>query len=93
MAFQWKMSFNPDPKKQGQEVVFSRKLNKLNYPSLNFNNTVVIQSTTHKHLSMILDTKLDFKEYLGLPRITVGLPFQPKKVGPERRTFSQVTKI
>ena len=26
-AFQWKMSFNPDPSKQAQEVIFSRKLN------------------------------------------------------------------
>ena len=25
-AFQWKMSFNPDPNKQAQEVIFSRKL-------------------------------------------------------------------
>ena len=24
-AFQWKMSFNPDPKKQAQKVIFSRK--------------------------------------------------------------------
>ena len=24
-AHQWKMSFNPDPKKQAQEVIFSRK--------------------------------------------------------------------
>ena len=24
-AFQWKMSFNPDPNKQAQEVIFSRK--------------------------------------------------------------------
>ena len=46
-AFQWKMSFNPDPNKQAQEVIFSRKLNKPNHPSLNFNNTVVIQSTNH----------------------------------------------
>ena len=58
------MSFNPDPNKQAQEVIFSRKLNKPNHPSLNFNNTVVIQSTNHKHLGMILDTKLDFKEHL-----------------------------
>ena len=63
-AFQWKMSFNPDPNKQAQEVIFSRKLNKPNHPSLNFNNTVVIQSTNHKHLGMILDTKLDFQEHL-----------------------------
>ena len=27
-AFQWKMSFNPDPSKQAQEIIFSRKLRK-----------------------------------------------------------------
>ena len=58
------MSFNPDPNKQAQEDIFSRKLNKPNHPSLNFNNMVVIQSTTHKHLGMILDTKLDFQKHL-----------------------------
>ena len=63
-AFQFKISFNPDPNKQAQEVIFSRKRNKPNHPSLNFNNTVAIQSTTHKHLGMILDTKLDFQELL-----------------------------
>ena len=30
-AFQWKMSFNPDIKKQAQEVIFSRKLQKSNH--------------------------------------------------------------
>ena len=58
------MSFNLDPNKQAQDVVFSRKLNKPNHPSLNFNNTVIGQSTTHKHLGMILDAKLDFQEHL-----------------------------
>ena len=24
-AFQWKMSFNPDPSKQAQEIIFSKK--------------------------------------------------------------------
>ena len=71
------MSFNPDPNKQAQEVIFSRKLNKPDHPSLNFNNTVFIQSTTHKHLGMILDTKLDFQEHLKdkLSKIskTIGL--------------------
>ena len=57
------MSFNPYYE-QAQEAIFSRKLNKSNHSSLNFNNTVVIQSTTHKYLGMILDTKLDFQEYL-----------------------------
>ena len=60
----WKMSFNPDSNKQAQELIFSRELNKPNHPSLNFDNTVVIQSTNHKHLGMILDTNLDFQEHL-----------------------------
>ena len=44
--FQWKMSFNSDPSKQAQEVLFSRKLQKSVYPPLHFNNIVVTQSTT-----------------------------------------------
>ena len=78
------MSFNPDPNKQAQEVIFSRKLNKPIHPSLNFNNTVVIQSGTHKHLGMILDTKLDFKEHLKdkLSKIskTIGLLRKLQKI-------------
>ena len=31
-AFQWKMSFNPEPSKQAQEVIFTRKLQKTDYP-------------------------------------------------------------
>ena len=29
-TFQWKMGFNPDPNKEAQEFIFSRKLNKPN---------------------------------------------------------------
>ena len=63
-AFQWKMSFNPDPNKQAQEVIFSRKIQKSSQPSLIFNNNIVNQSLTQKHLGMFLDTKLDFQEHL-----------------------------
>ena len=31
-AFQWKIDFNPDPTKQAQEVIFSRKTKKLPRP-------------------------------------------------------------
>ena len=31
-AFQWKTRFSPDPKKQAQEVIFSRKINKIDHP-------------------------------------------------------------
>ena len=59
-AFQWKMRFNPDPKKQAQEVIFSRKINKIDRPPLYFNENLVKSSSTQKHLGMIVDTKLDF---------------------------------
>ena len=58
------MSFNPDPNKQAQEVLFSRKIQKSSQPSLIFNNNIVTQSLTQKHFGMFLDTKLDFHEYL-----------------------------
>ena len=48
-AFQWKMSFNPDPSKQAQEVIFSHKLQKSTLPTLSFNNNRVAQSVTQKH--------------------------------------------
>ena len=31
-AFQWKMSFNPDPNKQAQELIFSSKVQTTNHP-------------------------------------------------------------
>ena len=37
-AYQWKMSFNPDPSKQAQEMIFSRKIKKPSHPVSIFNN-------------------------------------------------------
>ena len=54
-AFQWKMSFNPDPSKQAQEVIFSQKLKKATHPPLVFNNANVSQCKSQKHLGIILD--------------------------------------
>ena len=54
------MRFNPDPNKQAQEVIVSRKINKSDYPPLYFNQNLVKSSSTQKHLGMVLDTKLDF---------------------------------
>ena len=58
------MGFNSDPSIQAHEVIFSRKLQKSIYPPLHFNNIAVTQSTTQKHLVMLLDVKLDFRGYL-----------------------------
>ena len=51
-AFQWKMRFNLDPKEQAQEVVFSRKINKIDHPLLYFIENLVKSSSTHKHLGI-----------------------------------------
>ena len=63
-AYQWKMSFNPDPTKQAQELIFSRKNNKPYHPDLIFNQTNVNRTSSHKHLGLILDEKLNFKEHV-----------------------------
>ena len=62
-AFQWKMSFNPEPSKQAQEVIFTRKLQKKDYPPLYFNDSSVKETCTQKHLGMLLDFRLDFQEH------------------------------
>ena len=63
-AFQWKMSFNPDPTKQAQEVIFSRKTKKSSHPPLVFNNANVCHTASQKHLGIILDSQLMFETHL-----------------------------
>ena len=70
-AFQWKISFNPDPSKQAQEIIFSRKTKKIFHPSLRFNNSIVSQSPYQKHLGIFFDARLNFEEHLKA--ITTGL--------------------
>ena len=56
--FQWKMSFNPDLSKQGQEIISSKKNTKLSHPNMYFNNIPVSSTSVHKHLGMFLHYKL-----------------------------------
>ena len=76
-AFQWKMSFNPDPSKQAQEVIFSRKLKNVSHPPLVFNNANVSSCKSQKHLGVLLDSKLTFEEHyktiLSKTNRTIGL--------------------
>ena len=58
------MSFNPDPTKQAQEVIFSRKLKKPLHLSIKFNNVPVQNASSQKPLGLILDDKLNFKSHL-----------------------------
>ena len=52
-AYQWKMIFNPDASKQGQEIVFSRKANAGNCDTVYFNNVPVIRENIQKHLRFV----------------------------------------
>ena len=63
-AFQWKMSFNPDPSKQAQEIIFSRKTKKICHPSLRFNNSIVSQSPYQKHPGIFFNVRLNFEKHL-----------------------------
>ena len=65
-ALQWEMNFNPDSTKQAQEVIFSRKAKEICYPPLVFNNTNVSQSSSQKHVVVILDSKLISDEHLKM---------------------------
>ena len=60
------MSFNPNPIKQVQEVIFSGKIKKPLHTRLNLNNTNVKQTAFQKHLGLILDSQLSFEEHLKI---------------------------
>ena len=80
LAFQWKMSFNPDPSKQVQEVIFCQKLKKVPHRPLVFNNANVSQCNSQKLLGVILNSKLTFEEHyrmmLSKTNRTIGLLFE-----------------
>ena len=63
-ALQWKISFNPDPIKQAQGIIFSRKTSQKNHSGLMFNNSIVNVTTINKYLGMIFDSKLNFDKHL-----------------------------
>ena len=66
------MNFNPDPNKLAHEVIFSRKVKEINHPLLVFNNSSVSQSSSQKHVVVILDSKLIFDEYLKMVSLKIS---------------------
>ena len=54
------MSFNTDPKKQAEKVIFSREATKKIHPKIFFNNIPVTKADIQKHLGLHLDSKLSF---------------------------------
>ena len=66
------MSFNPDPLKQTQEVLFSNKVTKTNHPNIIFNGNTVQKSANQKPLGLILDEKLTFIDHITSKLTTVN---------------------
>ena len=58
------MLFNPDPQKQAQEVIFSKKTIKTTHSQIAFNNVAVVQSSYQKHLGVYLHQKLNFTHHI-----------------------------
>merc|ERR1711872_607240 len=64
MGNQWKMKFNPDISKQAVEIVFSNKYKKPNHPPISFGGIPVARAESTKHIGLILDQRLSFKEHI-----------------------------
>ena len=69
-AFKWKMNFNPDPNKQAQEIIFSRKKITSLHPVIYFDNKPVKSTQIHKHLGSY---EHHIKSILNKVNKTIGL--------------------
>ena len=60
------MQFNPDPNKQANEVIFSRKSNSNSfpYPPVKFSENNITKCFYQKHLGIALDSKLNFNTHI-----------------------------
>ena len=56
------MSFNSNPSKQAQEVIFTRKVKKVVHLPISFNNKSFQQVSSQKHLGFTTETSLTFDE-------------------------------
>ena len=65
-AYQWKIQFNPDPNKQANEVVFSRKSisHNLSHPPNKLNENIITKCNHQKYLGIILESNLNFNTHI-----------------------------
>ena len=95
-AHDWKMSFNPDPQKQAVELLLSQKRNGIDHPKVLFNDIPVKKVEEHKHLGLILDTKLSYsahiKAAISKTRKGIGLLKYLSKYLP-RHTLNELYKL
>ena len=80
------MSFNPDPTKPAEEILFSQKRLPQEHLPLYFNGIEVKRVSEHKHLGFIFDPKLNcaahFKEKSAKARKGIGIIKQLRKYLP-----------
>ena len=95
-AYDWRMTFNPDPQKQAVELIFPTKIIEINHPEIRFNSIPVMKVDKHKHLGIILDSKLSFsvhiKAAISKEGKGVGLLKYLSKYLP-RHTLSELFKL
>ena len=60
-AFNWKILFNPDPSEPAQEV--DKKKKTQIHPTISFTNIQVERTSCRKHLGILFDEKLNFKQH------------------------------
>ena len=96
-AYQWKMSFNPDPTKQATEVVFSRKKKPANHAPLLFNSSQVAVVPHQKHLGLYLDRNLTFgfhlKEKISKANRVIGLIKHLSRILPRKSLVTLYTSF
>ena len=63
-AFQWKITFDPHPNKQAEQLIFSRKRSAQIHPPIHFQDTLVTTVNKHKHLGLIRDRRLSFSIHI-----------------------------
>ena len=68
-AWQWKMHFNAD---KTEELLLSVKKLRPVHPPLRLGNEEITNKTEHKHLGMILDSKLSFKSHVSEAILKAG---------------------
>ena len=95
-AHRWRMSFNPDPQKQAVELIFSRRKDEIDHPVVLFNDTPVKKVIEHKHLGIVLDSKLSFyahiKAAISKTRRGIGMLKFLSRYLP-RHTLNEVYKL
>ena len=95
-AYNWKMPFNPDPSKPAQEVLFSRKKKTQIHQTMSFNNIQVERASHHKHLGVLLDEKLNFKQHIDttILKINKGISVIKKlRHSLPQKSLMKVTKL